>query len=153
MKLKMISYWTTTVFVALELLAGGVTDLIHGETGVVVGEPVADVLRHLGYPVYLLTILGVWKLLGGITLLVPGLLRLKEWAYAGAFFVYVGAVASGLVLGRDDLGTFFWPPLIFGVITMASWALRPPGRTLGVLFPTKQHQEASAQAHSSPASR
>src|SRR5215467_14196728 len=150
MQLKLIGYWVTTAFAALELVAGGVIDLIHGRTGVVFGEPVADILTHLGYPLYLLTILGVWKLLGGITLLAPGVVRLKEWAYAGAFFVYTGAVASGLVLGRDDPGTFIWPPLIFAAITMASWALRPPSRILGGRFPTQPEREASARHAQAP---
>jgi uncharacterized membrane protein YphA (DoxX/SURF4 family) len=120
MNLKVIGYWATTAFASLELLAGGATDLAHGRTALVAGEPVAEVLAHLGYPAYLLAILGVWKLLGGIALLMPGFPQLKEWAYAGAFFVCMGAVASGMVLGRDDLGTFIWPPLIFAAITMAS---------------------------------
>jgi uncharacterized membrane protein YphA (DoxX/SURF4 family) len=137
LKLKMIGYWATTTVVALELLAGGVTDLVHGRTELVAGEPVVEVLAHLGYPVYLLRILGVWKLPAGIALLAPRFPRLKEWAYAGAFFVYTGAAASGVVRGRDDPGTHIWPPLIFAVLTLASWALRPPSRTLGGLFPAK----------------
>src|SRR6266487_5026103 len=138
MKMKMIGYWATTAVVALELLAGGVTDLVHGGTELVAGQPVAEILAHLGYPEYLLTILGVWKLPGGIVLLAPGSPRLKEWAYAGSFFVYTGAVASGVVRGRDDPGTLIWPPLILAVLTVASWALRPQSRTLGVLFPAKK---------------
>ena len=137
MKTKVISYWVTTIFTALELLAGGVTDLIHGGTSVVAGEPVVEILAHLGYPVYLLTILGVWKLPAGITLLVPRFPRLKEWAYAGAFFEYTGAIASGVVRGRDDPGTLIWTPLILAVLTLASWALRPQSRILGVLFPAR----------------
>ena len=137
MKMKVIGYWATTIVVALELLAGGVTDLIHGGTSVVAGEPVVEILAHLGYPVYLLTILGVWKLPAGITLLVPRFPRLKEWAYAGAFFVYTGAIASGVVRGRDDPGTLIWTPLILAVLTLASWALRPQSRILGVLFPAR----------------
>jgi uncharacterized membrane protein YphA (DoxX/SURF4 family) len=143
MKTKVISYWVTTIFTALELLAGGVTDLMHGRTALVAGEPVAEVLAHLGYPVYLLTILGAWKLLGAIALLAPRLPRLKEWAYAGSFFVYAGAVASGVVRGLDDPGTFIWPPLIFAVLTLASWALRPQSRTLGTLFPESRSRMAS----------
>ncbi len=146
MKTKMISYWVTTIFAALELLAGGVTDLLHGRTALVAGEPVALVLAHLGYPVYLLTILGVWKLLGAIVLLAPRFPRLKEWAYAGSFFVYAGAVASGIGRGLDDPGTFIWPPLIFAVLTLASWALRPPSRTLGVLFPKSRSPWASGSS-------
>ncbi len=152
MNLKVIGYWATTAFAALELLAGGATDLAHGRTALVAGEPVAEVLAHLGYPAYLLTILGVWKLLGGIALLVPGFPRLKEWAYAGAFFVYMGAVASGMVLGRDDPGTFIWPPLIFAAITTSSWALRPPSRVLGGRFPTKPSPEASTRHAQAPVS-
>src|SRR5215472_1460293 len=136
-KTKVIGYWATTIVIALELLAGGLADLVHGGTSLVAGQPVAEILEHLGYPVYLLTILGVWKLLGGITLLAPRFPRLKEWAYAGSFFVYTGAVASGVVRGLDDPGTFIWPPLIFAVLTLASWTLRPQSRTLGVLFPEK----------------
>lgn len=132
---KVIIYWVTTIFTAFELLAGGVTDLIHGKTVLVAGDPVAEVLAHLGYPVYLLTILGVWKILGAIALLAPRFPRLKEWAYAGTFFVYAGAVASGIGRGLDDPGTFIWPPLILAVLALASWALRPQSRTLGVLLP------------------
>lgn len=145
MNLKVIAYWATTAVVALELLAGGVTDLVHGGTMVVAGPPVAEGLRLLGYPAYLLTILGVWKLLGGIILLAPRLPRLKEWAYAGAFFVYMGAVASGVLAGLDELGAVILPPLIFAALTMASWALRPPSRILGRLVPAKENRGASAQ--------
>ena len=137
MKMKGIGYWATTSIVALELLAGGVTDLVHGRTSLVAGQPVAEVLEHLGYPAYLLRILGVWKLLGAIALLVPRFPRLKEWAYAGAFFVYVGAAASWAARGggmSDLIG-----PLAFAFLTLASWALRPPGRILGVLFPARAH--------------
>jgi hypothetical protein len=115
----------------------------------VAGDPVVGILTHLGYPVYLLTILGVSKLLGGMVLLAPGVPLLKEWAYAGACFVYMGAVTSGLVVGRDDPGSFILPALILGVLTLASWAHRPPSRTLGVLFPTKRHREASTRSRSS----
>jgi hypothetical protein len=78
MKLKLIGYWATTILVASELLLGGVTDLVHGGTGLVVGPPVAQILAHEGYPLYLLTILGVWKIPGGIALLVPRFPRRKR---------------------------------------------------------------------------
>lgn len=142
MKTKLISYWVTTIFTALELLAGGVTDLMHGRTALVAGEPVAEVLAHLGYPVYLLTILGVWKLLGAIVLLAPRFPRLKEWAYAGAFFEMTGAAASWVARG-GAMGDLIWP-LAFAVLTLASWALRPPSRTLGVIFSVRAHRELFA---------
>ena len=143
-KMKVIVYWAATAVIAFELLAGGVTDLVHGGTDVVAGQPVVEVLAHLGYPAYLLTILGLWKLLGGIVLLAPRFPRLKEWAYAGAFFVYTGAAASGVVRGWDDPGTLIWGPLIFAAITLASWALRPQSRVLGILFPAQGNQATSA---------
>jgi uncharacterized membrane protein YphA (DoxX/SURF4 family) len=136
MKLKQIGYWVTTAAIALETLAGGVTDLIHGGTDLVSGPSVVQIVTHEGYPVYLLTILGVWKLLGGITLLVPRFPRLKEWAYAGIFFELTGALVSGIVRGGDP-ATVIWPPLILAVLAVASWALRPSGRTLGVLVPAR----------------
>lgn len=137
MKLKMIGYWATTIIVALELLAGGVTDLIRGPALLFAGDPVVLALAQLGYPVYLLTILGVWKLLGAIALLVPRFPRLKEWAYAGTFFVYMGAAASWAAHG-GGMGDLI-APLAFAVLTLASWALRPPGRILGVHFPARAH--------------
>ena len=127
--LKLIGYWVTTAAIVLEALAGGVTDLIHGPALLFAGDPVVSVLRQLGYPVYLLTILGVWKLLGAIALLAPRFPRLKEWAYAGTFLVYVGAAASWAARG-GGMGDLI-PPLALAVLTLASWALRPPGRTLG----------------------
>ena len=132
---KMIGYWTTTIIVTLELFVGGVTDLTHGRELLFVGDPVALILAHLGYPLYLLTILGVWRLLGAIALLVPRFPRLKEWAYAGTFFVYAGAAASWAA--RGSMGDLI-APLALAVLTLASWALRPPSRTLGVLFPGRR---------------
>ena len=133
MKIKIIIYWVTTVLIALETLAGGVTDLAQGRASVVSGPFVADVITHLGYPVYLLTILGVWKLAGGVTLLVPGFPRLKEWAYAGIFFELTGAAAS--FVARGEITGDLIAPLVLTGLAVASWALRPQSRTLGVLFP------------------
>jgi hypothetical protein len=135
-KTKLIGYWVTTAAIVLEALAGGVTDMIHGPALLFGGDPVVLVLAQLGYPVYLLTILAVWKLLGAIALLVPRFPRLKEWAYAGTFFAYVGAAASWAARG-GGIGDLF-PPLTLAVLTLASWALRPPSRILGVLFPAQE---------------
>jgi len=86
------------------------------------------VFAHLGYPVFLLTILGVWKLPGAVVILAPGLRRLKEWAYAGVFFEYSGAAASHFLV--HDTAARWLGPLVFAGITLASWALRAPGRRL-----------------------
>jgi len=135
MKMKGISYWATTIIVALELLAGGVTDLIHGPALLFAGDPVVLVVAQLGYPLYLLTILGLWRLLGAIALLAPRFPRLKEWGYAGIFFELTGAAVSWAARG-GSMGDIIWP-LAFAVLVLASWALRPQSRTLGVLLPTR----------------
>jgi hypothetical protein len=75
-----------------------------------------------------MTILGIWKLLGGATLLWPGLPRLKEWAYAGILFDLTGATISHLAMG--DGVRHAVTPLVIAALALASWALRPPGRTL-----------------------
>lgn len=133
MNMKSIGYWVATTLIALETFVGGVTDLVHGGTELVAGLPVVGVVTHLGYPVYILWILGVWKLLGAVVIVVPGLPRLKEWAYAGVFFELTGAAASYVLHGEitSDLAA----PLILAALAMMSWALRPEGRVLGSVFP------------------
>ena len=130
-KLKTIAYWVTTAIIEFELLVGGIADLVHGRVLLVAGPPVVDVLAHLGYPAYLLTILGIWKLLAAIALAVPGFPRLKEWAYAGVFFHMTGAAASWIAIG-DKTGEFV-TPTVFAAFALASWALRPPERIMGTL--------------------
>jgi DoxX-like family len=93
---------------------------------------VLDIITHLGYPPYLLVILGVWKLLGGVVLFAPGVPRLKEWAYAGIFFELPGAAAPWIFHG--DPPTELMSPIVLTVLAMTSWALRPPSRVLGALF-------------------
>jgi uncharacterized membrane protein YphA (DoxX/SURF4 family) len=116
---RAIAYWVTTGLVAAELLVGGVMDLLQVSFG-------REVIEHLGYPDYLLLILGVWKLLGVVAVLAPGLPRLKEWAYAGVVFNMTGAVASHLAAG--DGAEALAAPIILTGLAFASWGLRPPGR-------------------------
>jgi hypothetical protein len=116
---RTIAYWFTTLTIALELAVGSVWDLL------VIPYAHDIVVDQLGYPTYLLIILGVWKIPGAVVLLVPRFPRLKEWAYAGAFFTYTGAAASHLAVGD---AAFALGPAGFGLITLASWALRPPAR-------------------------
>jgi len=125
-------YWAATSLVALETFLGGVVDLTHGRIGVVSGPLVTQAVTSLGYPVYMLAILSVFKMPGAVTIVVPGFLRLKEWAYAGIFFELSGAVASHAACGkwRDSV-----TPLSLLGLAIASWALRPASRTLGTLFP------------------
>jgi hypothetical protein len=133
MTTKMVAYWAVTLPIALETLVGGVTDLVHGKAILVSGPPVADIVTHLGYPLYSLRIIGFWKLLGGIVLLIPGYPRLKEWAYAGIFFELSGAAASWLAFDHNVVEAVV--PAILAVLALVSWALRPQDRLLGVLFP------------------
>lgn len=81
---------------------------------------------QLGYPTYLLTIIGVWKLLGAIAILAPGLPLVKEWAYAGIAFLLTGAVVSHLAVGHDWFELL--PAVMLLAFTAASWALRPASR-------------------------
>jgi hypothetical protein len=140
MKMKMIGYWTSTAIVTFELILGGVMALVHGRN-MLIGEPLVAVMQHLGYPIYLLTILGVCKPLAGIVLLVPGFPRLKEWAYAGSFVILIGALVSDALCGYEVYVIF---ALGFAVLTLVSWAFRPQSRTLGVLFPASDNQAISA---------
>ncbi|HEY0479125.1 MAG TPA: DoxX family protein [Kofleriaceae bacterium] len=125
MKSKLIGYWVTTIIVALVLLSGGVADLLRPHDA-------AEGMVQLGYPLYFMSILGFWKVLGGIVLVAPRLPRLKEWAYAGAIFDFTGAAASHIACGDDVFHII--TPVIFALIALASWVLRPEGRRLGMLW-------------------
>jgi uncharacterized membrane protein YphA (DoxX/SURF4 family) len=85
---------------------------------------------------YFFAILGYWKVLGAIAILVPRFPRLKEWAYAGIFFDLTGAAASVAAVGGYGAYAFhIVAPLVLAVLTVASWALRPESRVIGILFP------------------
>jgi hypothetical protein len=133
MKTKVIGYWVVTAFLLFNVLAGAVAELIQRKDNV-------EGMLLLGYPLYFMLILGVWKVLGTIALLVPGFPRLKEWAYAGIFFNMTGAAISHLVSGSAAWHVFYTGFL--AALTLASWALRPPSRTLGVLFPARTRAPA-----------
>jgi hypothetical protein len=136
MKAKPIVYWTMTILVAF-FMSGGVTQIWQYRT-----NP-HGIVPELGYPMYFFAIIGVWKVLGAITLVVPGFPRLKEWAYAGIFFDLTGAAAScAAVGGYGAYGFHVLAPLIIAGFLMTSWALRPPSRTIGVLFPAKDGKPA-----------
>ena len=85
-KTKKIIYWIATLWLALGMVSTGVVQLLKQKTG----AGAVDSITHLGYPVYLLTLLGIWKILGVIAVLIPKFPLLKEWAYAGFFFADVG---------------------------------------------------------------
>jgi uncharacterized membrane protein YphA (DoxX/SURF4 family) len=130
MRAKNIAYWVTTGLVAFFIGGGGVGQLAQFR-----GNPQGTV-PVLRYPMYFFAILGFWKILGAIAILVPRFPRLKEWAYAGIFFDLTGAAASCAAVGGYGAYAFhIIAPLVIAGLTVASWALRPPNRSIGVLFP------------------
>jgi uncharacterized membrane protein YphA (DoxX/SURF4 family) len=92
-RIRIIAFWLTTGIIALETGVGAIWDLDKITF-------VRTVMVQLGYPEYILGIMGIWKVLGVIALLMPGFPRLKEWVYAGLFFIYSGAFASHLAVGQ-----------------------------------------------------
>ena len=122
-----IIYWISTLWLALGMSATGMVQLFKGKAG----QGGLDMIIHLGYPAYLLTILGVWKLLGVIAVLIPGYRLLKEWAYAGFFFIMTGAIFSHVASGDSE--TKVLPALLLLILTVISWYFRPVGRKIVVV--------------------
>lgn len=120
-KRNKIIYWIATVWLALGMVSTGMVQLLK------VPEEV-NMFTKLGYPSYLLTMLGIWKLLGVVAVLIPKFPLVKEWAYAGFFFVMSGAVSSHLANG-SEAKDFFGPVLLL-VLTGLSWYFRPLERRL-----------------------
>lgn len=116
-----VIYWIATGWLALGMLSTGIVQLIKMQ-----GE--VNNFTNLGYPIYLMTILGTWKILGVIAILVPKLPLLKEWAYAGFFFTMTGALISHLLSG-NGAQEIFGPGLLL-VLTVISWYFRPSTRKL-----------------------
>src|SRR5580692_10838198 len=116
--LRPIAYWVATGLIVLETVAGAEWDLVRNDF-------VRQAFAHLGYPLYLLTILGIWKLPAAIVLVIPRFGRAKEWAYTGLFLVYTGASASHFMRGDTSEP---WGPLVLALLTIASWTLRPSSR-------------------------
>lgn len=116
-----IIYWVATIWLALGMTSTGIVQIIKME------EEVAN-FRNLGYPIYFMTIIGIWKLMGVVAILMPKYPLLKEWAYAGFFFAMSGAIISHLAIGDEAL-TLFGPILLL-VLTFISWYLRPVNRSI-----------------------
>ena len=120
-KRNRIIYWIATIWLSLGMVSTGVVQLLKHEQEVAL-------FNQLGYPPYLLTILGVWKILGVIAVLIPAFVVLKEWAYAGFFFAMTGAAISHIVMGNafGDIA----PSLLLLALTLISWYFRPPNRKI-----------------------
>src|SRR5258705_967077 len=126
MKSNPAVYWLVTGIVAIAFVVPGIGNLVHA-------PQIAGDMAHLGYPSYFLNILGTWKILGAIAIMLPRLARLKEWAYAGMIFDLTGAAISRAASG-DGAGGIS-PPLAIAVLVIISWALRPESRQLCPIGP------------------
>ncbi len=120
-KRNKIIYWVATIWLSLGMLSGAIFQLLKMEDAV-------KSFTHLGYPMYLLTILGLWKILGVIAVLVPKFPLIKEWAYAGFFFAMTGAMISHIIMG-DNFSEIF-PSMLTLVLVIVSWYFRPTDRKL-----------------------
>jgi len=126
-KRNKIIYWIATAWLALGMVSTAMVQLFKYKEG----QGGVESITHLGYPVYFITILGVWKLLGLAAVLIPKFALLKEWAYAGFFFAMSGAIVSHIALG-DSVNEMF-PALLLLILTILSWYFRPADRMLIVL--------------------
>lgn len=120
-KRNKIIYWIATVWLSLGMVSTGIVQLIKMKEE-------ADMMAHLGYPLYFLTLLGVWKLLGVVAVLIPKFPILKEWAYAGFFFSMSGAAYSHIASG--DAAKELFGPLLLLILTGVSWYFRPADRKM-----------------------
>lgn len=120
-KRKKIIYWVFTLWMSLGMVSTGIVQVSGAAAEV-------DRVQHLGYPVYLLHLLGACKLLGVVAVLLPKLPVWKEWAYAGFFFTLAGALFSHLVMGDPFKDTF--PSVLLLILTAISWLFRPADRKM-----------------------
>ena len=125
-KRNKIIYWVATLWLALGMTSTGIVQFIKMKEEV-------DLFNRLGYPIYFLTILGIWKILGVVAILIPRFPLLKEWAYAGFFFAMSGAVFSHLASGSAAMDYF--GPLLLIVLTVTSWYFRPEDRKVVSTYP------------------
>jgi hypothetical protein len=121
-KRSKIIYWIATAWLSLGMLSTGIVQLLKMK------EEVA-LFSLLGYPLYFLTILGIWKILGVVAVLIPKFTLLKEWAYAGFFFAMSGAVFSHIAIEDTKVSAYFGPMLLL-VLTVLSWYFRPAERKI-----------------------
>ncbi|MBK8852321.1 MAG: DoxX family protein [Saprospiraceae bacterium] len=118
---KKITYWIATLWLALGMVSTGIVQLMQMDEEV-------QKFNELGYPAYLMTVLGIWKMLGTIAILLPRFPMLKEWAYAGFFFAMSGAALSHLILHNSFAEIA--PSLLLLTLTFVSWYLRPDNRKI-----------------------
>ncbi len=126
-----IVYWIATIWLSLGMFSTGMVQILRMESEGALAPPGVWGITQLGYPVYFLTILGVWKILGAIAVLIPKFPLLKEWAYAGFFFVMSGAIYTHIAVGSPM--NELLPSLLLLILTVVSWYLRPLDRKIQAL--------------------
>ena len=122
-----IIYWVATLWLALGMVSTGLGQLLKFN-----GQGGPDMIAHLGYLAYLLTLLGIWKMLGVVAMLIPKFPLVKEWAYAGFFFIMTGAMYSHIAAGDPTVELF--PALLLLALALLSWYFRPPERKIILKF-------------------
>ena len=120
-KRNKIIYWIATLWAALGMTSTATVQVFRMKAS-------WDYVTHLGYPAYFLTLLGIWKYLGVVALLVPKYPLVKEWAYAGFFFAMTGAMYSHITMG-DPVKDIF-PSFFLLVLILLSWYFRPTDRKI-----------------------
>lgn len=140
-KINKIIYWIATLWLALGMLATGTLQLFKAKAEGALAPPGVYGITHLGYPVYFLTILGVWKILGVVAVLIPKFPLVKEWAYAGFFFAMSGAIFSHIAVGDPAKENI--PALTLLILTLTSWYFRPADRKT---IPVNQYSHSQEYA-------
>jgi len=124
-KRNKIIYWIATIWLSLGMLSTGTVQILKLKGD---GPGSLDSMTHLGYPPYFVTILGISKILGVVALLIPKFPLLKEWAYAGFFFMMSGAIFTHIAAGNSISEIF--PSLLLLILIVVSWYFRPADRKL-----------------------
>ena len=119
-----IIYWVATLWLSLGMVSTGLGQLLKAKEG----QGGSAMIAHLGYPEYLLTLIGIWKVLGVVALLLPKFPLVKEWAYAGFFFILTGALFSHIA--SNDSVTALLPSILLLILTGTSWYFRPVDRKI-----------------------
>jgi len=122
-KRNRIIYWVATALLCFGMLGSGISQLLQL-------KDMNELITHVGYPLYFMYIIGIWKILGVIAILIPNFKLLKEWAYAGFFFLMTGALISHLFMG--DVGNAIFGPLFQIIFILVSWHFRPADRKINL---------------------
>ncbi len=120
-KRKTLWYWIITALLSFCIFSGGLAQSMQI-------KGVVDGFKPLGYPIYFISFIGIWKMLGIVAILIPGFKLLKEWAYAGIFFAMSGAVISHIA--SNDVSVQIIAPFVLAIFTVLSWYLRPADRKI-----------------------